>query len=79
MYPLWLAILTNTPRLSSPCKPPSAHLESVHVIKITSILSTIREMISTANALLDDVRTLKEGTEMMEHANAAFREVLFGR
>jgi hypothetical protein len=43
--------------------------------KITSILSTTREMISTANALLDDVRTLKEGTEMMEHANAAFREV----
>jgi len=27
--------------------------------KITSILSTTREMISTANALLDDVRTLK--------------------
>jgi hypothetical protein len=43
--------------------------------KITSILSTTKEMINTAKALLDDERTLKEGTEMMEKANAAFREV----
>ena len=43
--------------------------------KITSILSTTKEMIIMANALIDDERTLKEGTEMMEEANAAFREV----
>jgi hypothetical protein len=43
--------------------------------KITSILSTIKEVISTAKALIADERTLKQGTEMMEHANAAFLEV----
>jgi hypothetical protein len=43
--------------------------------KITSILSTAKEVISTAKALIDDERTLKEGTEMMEHANSMFREV----
>jgi hypothetical protein len=34
--------------------------------KITSILSMTKELVSTANALIDDRRTLKEGTEMME-------------
>jgi hypothetical protein len=43
--------------------------------KITSILSTTKEVINTAKALIDDERTLKEGTEMMEHANSMFREV----
>jgi len=43
--------------------------------KITSILSTTKEMINTAKALIDDERTLKEGTEMMEEANSMFKEV----
>jgi uncharacterized membrane protein (DUF106 family) len=43
--------------------------------KITSILSTTKEMINTAKALIDDERTLKEGTEMMEEANSMFGEV----
>ena len=43
--------------------------------KITSILSTTKEMIKTAKALIDDERTLKEGTEMMEEANSMFGEV----
>jgi hypothetical protein len=43
--------------------------------KIMSIMSTTKEMINTANALIGDSRTLKEGTEMMEEANAMFKEV----
>jgi hypothetical protein len=43
--------------------------------KIMSIMSTTKEMINTANALIGDSRTLKEGTEMMEEANSMFKEV----
>jgi len=43
--------------------------------KMISLLSTSKEMVSTAKALIEDVRTLKEGTQMMEDANALFKEV----
>ena len=43
--------------------------------KITSILATTKEMIVTAKALIDNESTLTEGTEMMEEANAMFRDV----
>jgi hypothetical protein len=43
--------------------------------KIASILSTTKEMISTANSLIDNEKTFQEGTEMMKEANAMFREV----
>jgi hypothetical protein len=43
--------------------------------KITSILSMTKKLISTANTLIDDRRTLKEGTEMIEEANAMYKEV----
>ncbi|KAL3810842.1 hypothetical protein ACHAXA_007497 [Cyclostephanos tholiformis] len=43
--------------------------------KIASILSTTKEMISTANSLIDNEKTSQEGTEMMKEANAMFREV----
>ena len=42
--------------------------------KITSIMSTTKEMISTANSLINNEETFQEGTEMMEEANALFRE-----
>jgi hypothetical protein len=42
--------------------------------KVTSILSTTKEMINTANALIEDEKTYQEGTEMMKEANAMFRE-----
>jgi hypothetical protein len=43
--------------------------------KITSVLATVKETIATAQALMNDERTLQAGTEMMEAANTAFREV----
>jgi hypothetical protein len=42
--------------------------------KITSILSTTKEMINTANLLIENKKTFQEGTVMMEEANAMFRE-----
>lgn len=43
--------------------------------KITSVLATVKETIATAHALMNDERTLQAGSEMMEAANTAFREV----
>lgn len=43
--------------------------------RITSILSTTKEMIDTARVLVQNERTLQEGKDMMERANAMFREV----
>jgi hypothetical protein len=42
--------------------------------KITSILSTTKELISTANSLINNEETFQAGSEMMEEANALFRE-----
>lgn len=44
--------------------------------KLSSVLSMTMEMIETAKLLLQNERTLKEGTKMMEHANTMFREVM---
>lgn len=43
--------------------------------RITTILSTTKEMIDTARVLVQNERTLVEGKEMMEKANAMFVEV----
>lgn len=43
--------------------------------KITSILSTTKEMIDTARVLVQNQETVGEGRAIMERANALFREV----
>jgi len=43
--------------------------------KITSVLATVKETIATARELMENEETHKAGTEMMEAANTAFREV----
>jgi hypothetical protein len=43
--------------------------------KIASILDATKEMMDTANALVRDKRTLKEGRKMMEEATTMFQEV----
>jgi len=43
--------------------------------KIASVLDTTKEMMDTANALVRDKRTLKEGRKMMEEATTMFQEV----
>lgn len=43
--------------------------------RITTILSTTKEMVDTARVLVQNERTLVEGKEMMEKANAMFVEV----
>ena len=43
--------------------------------KITSVLDTVKETIATARELMENEETLQAGTEMMEAANTAFREV----
>ena len=43
--------------------------------KITSVLDTVRETIATARELMENEETHQAGTEMMEAANTAYREV----
>lgn len=43
--------------------------------KISSVLDTTMEMVETAKVLVQQERTLKEGKDLMDQANAMFREV----
>ena len=43
--------------------------------KITSILEMTKDLIGTSSVLVQNERTLKDGQEMMEQANAKFLEV----
>ena len=43
--------------------------------KITSVLDTVKETIATARELMENEETHKAGSEMMDAANTAFREV----
>jgi hypothetical protein len=43
--------------------------------KITSVLDTVRETIATARELMENEETHQAGTEMMDAANTAYREV----
>jgi len=43
--------------------------------KITSVLATVKDTIATAQALMENEETHHAGSEMMEAANTAFREV----
>jgi hypothetical protein len=43
--------------------------------KITSVLETVKETIATARELMEYEETHKAGTEMMDAANTAYREV----
>ena len=43
--------------------------------KITSVLDTVKETIATARELMENEETRKAGSEMMDAANTAFREV----
>eukprot|EP00579_Thalassiosira_antarctica_P010624 CAMPEP_0201925756 /NCGR_PEP_ID=MMETSP0903-20130614/14883_1 /ASSEMBLY_ACC=CAM_ASM_000552 /TAXON_ID=420261 /ORGANISM="Thalassiosira antarctica, Strain CCMP982" /LENGTH=322 /DNA_ID=CAMNT_0048463469 /DNA_START=16 /DNA_END=984 /DNA_ORIENTATION=- len=43
--------------------------------KITAVLASTRELVETASVLIGNERTLKEGQDMMEKANAMFGEV----
>ena len=44
-------------------------------VMITSVLSTVKETIDTARALMSNEGTQQAGTEMMEEADAAFSEL----